>query len=135
MRLATLCSFGFIFHGPSGHFFYGWLESTIPGTDAVRVCSKVAFDQLVWCPVFMSVYIMYLGLVNRDPFAIIGNKIKNDLFGACLGSWKVWPLAHLIMFKFIPNKWRIPYVNAVQIAFNMLLSLLGNEKPRMSGDN
>ena len=78
---------------------------------------------------------MYLGLVNGDSFATIGNIIKNELFTACQESWKVWPLTHLIMFKFIPCKWRIPYVNAVQIAFNVILSLLGNKKLQMSGDN
>ncbi|KAK1746020.1 Mpv17/PMP22 family protein [Skeletonema marinoi] len=128
MRLVTLCSFGFVFHGPSGHYFYYYLDEIIPGTDAVHVCSKVVIDQLAWCPVFMSVFFLYLGLVNGDSFATIGNKIKNDLFNACLGSWKVWPIAHLINFKFIPNKWRIPYINAVQIAFNIFLSLLGNKK-------
>ncbi len=85
-----------LFYGPCGHFFYGWLEPTIPGTYAVRVCSKVAFDQLVWCPVFMIVFFTYFGLVNGDSFNTITDIIKNDLFSACLGSWKVWPLAILL---------------------------------------
>ena len=64
----------------------------MPGTDAVPVFSKVAIDQLFWCPIFMSVFFTYLGLVNGDSLATIGNKIKNDLLTACQGSWKVWPL-------------------------------------------
>jgi protein Mpv17 len=127
MRLATLSSFGFIYHGPSGHYFYNWLDEIIPGTEAVHVFSKVAVDQLFWCPIFMSVFFTYLGLVNGDSFATIGNKIKTDLFNACQGSWKVWPMAHFINFKFVSNKWRIPYINAVQIAFNIFLSLLGTK--------
>jgi protein Mpv17 len=127
-RLATLSFFGFIYHGPSGHYFYNWLDDKIPGTDATPVFTKVAIDQLFWCPIFMSVFFSYLGLVNGDSFATIGAKIKNDLFTACQGSWKVWPIVHLINFKFVSNKWRIPYINAVQIAFNMFLSLLGAKK-------
>lgn len=127
-RLATLSFFGFIYHGPSGHYFYNWLDKQIPGTDAIPVFSKVAFDQVIWCPIFMSVFFTYLGLVNGDSLNTIGNKIKSDLLTACQGSWKVWPLVHLINFKFVPNKWRIPYINAVQIAFNMFLSLLGSKK-------
>ena len=119
---------GFIYHGPSGHYFYNWLDKQIPGTDAVPVFTKVAVDQLFWCPIFMSVFFTYLGLVNGDSLNTIGNKIKNDLLTACQGSWKVWPLVHLINFKFVPNKWRIPYINAIQIAFNMFLSLLGSKK-------
>jgi protein Mpv17 len=127
-RLATLSFFGFIYHGPSGHYFYNWLDKQIPGTDAVPVFTKVAVDQIIWCPIFMSVFFTYLGLVNGDSLNTIGNKIKNDLLTACQGSWKVWPIVHLINFKFVPNKWRIPYINAVQIAFNMFLSLLGSKK-------
>jgi protein Mpv17 len=127
-RLATLSFFGFIYHGPSGHFFYNWLDKQIEGTDAVPVFTKVAIDQLFWCPIFMSVFFTYLGIVNGDSLSQIGNKIKNDLLTACQGSWKVWPIVHLINFKFVSNKWRIPYINAVQIAFNMFLSLLGSKK-------
>ena len=127
-RLATLSFFGFAYHGPSGHYFYNWLDEKIPGTDAIPVFSKVAVDQLFWCPIFMSVFFTYLGLVNGDSLATIGTKIKNNLLPACQGSWKVWPLVHLINFKFVSNKWRIPYINAVQIAFNMFLSLLGSKK-------
>jgi len=127
-RLATLSFFGFIYHGPSGHYFYNWLDDKIPGTDAVPVFTKVAVDQLFWCPIFMSVFFAYLGVVNGDSVATIGNKIRDDLLTACKGSWKVWPLVHMINFKFVSNKWRIPYINAVQIAFNMFLSLLGAKK-------
>ena len=95
-RLATLSFFGFIYHGPSGHYFYNWLDEKIPGTDAIPVFSKVAVDQLFWCPIFMSVFFTYLGLVNGDSLATIGNKIKADLFTACQGSWKVWPMVSIM---------------------------------------
>lgn len=127
-RLISFSLFGFIYHGPSGHFFYNWLDKKIQGTDAVPVFTKVAIDQLIWCPIFMSVFFTYLGLVNGDSMSAIGQKIKNDLLSACQGSWKVWPLVHIINFKFVPNKWRIPYINAVQLAFNMFLSLIGSKK-------
>ena len=54
-----------------------WLDKQM--TDAVPVISKVAVDQLFWCPIFMSVFFAYLGLVNGDGLAAIGAKIRNDL--------------------------------------------------------
>jgi protein Mpv17 len=126
-RFITLSIFGFIYHGPSGHYFYNWLDSKIQGTQAQNVALKVAIDQLFWCPIFMSVFFTYLGLVNGDSFNTIGNKIKNDLLTACQGSWKVWPLVHAVNFKFISTKHRLVFINSVQIAFNMFLSLLGTK--------
>jgi len=126
-RFLTLSAFGFLYHGPSGHYFYNWLDSQIEGTDAKAVFMKVAFDQLVWCPIFMSVFFTYLGLVNGDSMAVIGSKIKTDLFSACQGSWKVWPVVHAVNFKFISTKHRLVFINAIQVAFNMFLSLIGTK--------
>ena len=120
--------FGFLWHGPSGHYFYNWLDGVIPGKDAKAVFSKVAFDQIIWCPIFMTVFFTYLGLLAGDSFGVIGNKIKADLFTAVQGSWKVWPFVHAINFRFIPNKFRMIYINSVQIGFNMFLSVLGASK-------
>ena len=126
-RLVTLSVFGFIYHGPSGHYFYNWLDSKISGTDGVSVATKVAIDQIFWCPIFMTVFFTYLGLCAGDSFGTIGAKIKADLFTAMQGSWKVWPFVHAINFKFISTKHRLVFINGVQIAFNMFLSLLGSK--------
>jgi len=126
-RLVTLSVFGFIYHGPSGHYFYNWLDSKISGTDGVSVASKVAIDQIFWCPIFMCVFFTYLGLVSGDSFGTIGNKIKTDLLTAVQGSWKIWPVVHAINFKFISTKHRLVFINGVQIVFNMFLSLLGSK--------
>jgi len=126
-RLATLTAFGFLYHGPSGHYFYNWLDSKITGTDGKSVFTKVAIDQIFWCPLFMTVFFTYLGLVNGDSMATIGTKIKNDLFTACQGSWKIWPIVHAVNFKYISTKHRLVFINGVQIAFNMFLSLLGSK--------
>jgi protein Mpv17 len=127
-RLVTLAVFGLIYHGPSGHFFYNWLDSKIEGTDGKSVATKVGIDQIFWCPIFMCVFFTYLGLVNGDSFATIGTKIKTDLFSAMQGSWKVWPFVHAVNFKFISTKHRLVFINGVQIGFNMFLSLVGAGK-------
>jgi protein Mpv17 len=126
-RFLTLSAFGFLYHGPSGHYFYGWLDSKIKGTDAVSVATKVAIDQILWCPVFMTVFFTYLGLVNGDSLSTISTKLKNDLLSACQGSWKVWPIVHSLSFKLVPSKYRMLFLNGVQVAFNMFLSLIGTK--------
>ena len=127
-RFITLSVFGLIYHGPSGHYFYNWLDKQISGTDGKAVALKVLIDQTIWCPIFMSVFFTYLGLVNGDSLATIGDKIRNDLFAACQGSWKIWPLVHAVNFKFISTKHRLIFINSVQVAFNMFLSLIGTKK-------
>ena len=50
MRTIRLGSFGFLCHGSTGHYFYGMLDSKMPGTKPVTVASKVLIDQTIWKP-------------------------------------------------------------------------------------
>ena len=127
-RWVSFSAFGFLYHGPSGHYFYNWLDSKIKGTDPKSVFIKVAIDQIFWCPIFMTVFFTYLGLVRGDSLTVIADKIKSDLFEACKTSWKTWPLIHAINFSFIPSNLRLFYINTVQIAFNIFLSIIGSKK-------
>jgi protein Mpv17 len=110
----------------------------------------VAIDQLLWNPVFGTLFFGYMGLAQGDNFDQIKTRIKNDLFtqvrsvctrglydcGGVLtgfprrqvkGSWTVWPIAHAINFRFIPSEQRLLYINSIQIGYNCFLSVLANK--------
>jgi protein Mpv17 len=60
MRTLRLGSFGFLIHGTTGHYFYGFLDSKLPGTKPVTVASKVIIDQVFWNPIFGLMFFGYL---------------------------------------------------------------------------
>ncbi|CAM9199720.1 unnamed protein product [Chrysoparadoxa australica] len=128
MRTLRLGSFGALVHGPTGHFFYGFLDSKIPGTGPKQVASKVAIDQLVWNPIFGCMFFSYLGLAEGKSVGEIKTKISNDLQTAVMGSWAVWIPAHTINFRFVPTSQRLLYINSIQIGYNIFLSVLGSKK-------
>lgn len=88
-RLARMASFGFLIHGPTGHYFYSALDRAIVGTTPVKVASKVVIDQLMWAPVFTALFFGYLGLAERKSMDDIVKKIKNDTWTGVQASWKV----------------------------------------------
>lgn len=53
-------------------------------------------------------------LVQGNPAAIIGT-IQAKLIKTLLANYALWPLAHIINFKFIPSSQRILYINCVQV--------------------
>eukprot|EP00616_Rhizochromulina_sp_CCMP1243_P013725 CAMPEP_0118978430 /NCGR_PEP_ID=MMETSP1173-20130426/23677_1 /TAXON_ID=1034831 /ORGANISM="Rhizochromulina marina cf, Strain CCMP1243" /LENGTH=179 /DNA_ID=CAMNT_0006928625 /DNA_START=11 /DNA_END=550 /DNA_ORIENTATION=- len=128
MRTVRLGSFGLLVHGTTGHYFYGFLDSKLPGTKPVTVASKVLIDQVFWNPCFGIMFFTYLGLAEGKSFADIMKKIKADLKTAVMGSWAVWVPAHTINFAFIPPSQRLLYINSIQIGYNIFLSFLGNKK-------
>jgi protein Mpv17 len=47
-----------------------------------------------------------------------------------LANYALWPIAHLINFKFVPSEQRILYINCVQIIWSAYLSNLASVKLR-----
>jgi len=128
MRTVRLGTFGLCIHGTTGHYFYGFLDSKLPGTKPITVATKVAIDQTIWNPIFGLMFFGYLNLLEGKSFEDYTNKIKADLKTAVMGSWAVWVPAHTINFAFIPPSQRLLYINTIQIGYNVFLSFLGNKK-------
>lgn len=126
-RMLRLASFGFLIHGPTGHFFYGFLNGKMPSTTPVNVATKVAIDQILWTPIFDVVFLTYMTLAEGKTLDDVKTKIQNDLSTAVRGSWAIWPVAHAINFGFIPSSQRTRYFNSVQIVYNMFLSFIANK--------
>jgi protein Mpv17 len=102
------------------------LDCIVIGTGPREVVSKILIDQLLWCPIFMICYFSYLGICENDPIPVIVSKIQQDLFTAITTSWKIWPLAHAIQFRWVATKHRIIYINCIEVCFIMFLSFLAN---------
>ena len=54
--------------------------------------------------------------------------IQNKLLPMMLANFAVWPIAHLINFKFIPSQQRILYINCIQV--RIIYTLLAQSHPR-----
>lgn len=89
MRTVRLGSFGFLLHGTTGHYFYGFLDSKLPGTAPMTVATKVAIDQTIWNPIFGCMFFGYLNLMEGKSVDDYVRKIKADLKTAVMGSWVV----------------------------------------------
>jgi protein Mpv17 len=125
-RLARLSSFGFFVHGSTSHFFYNFLDGKIPGKSAASVASKVFIDQVLWNPIFGVMFFSYVAALEGKGPEYVVNKVKKELLTSVTGSWKVWPLAHTINFRFIPSSQRVLYINSIQIGYNCFLSIISS---------
>lgn len=94
MRTVRLGSFGFFIHGTTGHYFYGMLDSKLPGTKPITVATKVAIDQTIWNPIFGLMFFGYLNAMEGKSFEDYKKKLNADLKTAVMGSWAVWVPAH-----------------------------------------
>jgi protein Mpv17 len=134
MRTLRLGSFGFLVHGTTGHYFYGFLDSKLPGTKPATVATKVVVDQVFWNPIFGCMFFGFLNFAEGKSFADLKKKLNQDLQTAVMGSWAVWVPAHTVNFAFIPPAQRLLYINTIQIGYNIFLSFLGNKGVEEEGE-
>lgn len=130
LRFLRFSAFGAFFHGPSGHIFYRWINRKFPGSTPTAVTKKILIDQIIWNPIFSFVLYLFTGVIGGATPNFILSKMKRNIGIAVLGSWFIWPLGHLINFKFVPAQYRLMYMNFVQLAYNVLLSVLVGEWPK-----
>lgn len=124
-RVARSAAAGFIGHGPLSHLWYGvsegffdWLGwegwwTTFP---------KITVDQLVWSPIWNGCYIFLLGAMKREALGEIIGTVKSTSFSLITSGLKLWPLAHVVTYGFIPVENRLLWVDLVEILWVTILS-------------
>lgn len=88
-RIARMAAFGFLIHGPTGHYFYSALDRVIVGKTPLKVASKVFVDQVMWAPIFTVIFFSFLGAAERKSGSEIVEKVKADTWDGVKASWKV----------------------------------------------
>ncbi|KAJ1450758.1 hypothetical protein M885DRAFT_570775 [Pelagophyceae sp. CCMP2097] len=119
-RLLKMASFGLLLHGTTGHCFYGFLDAQLRGTTPQIVALKVAIDQTLWAPTFMTMFFTYMP-------ELIASRLRQGIIPAMQGSWVTWIPAHTINFAFVPPSQRLLYINVIQVFFNVFMSIIGNK--------
>lgn len=122
LRLLLVSSFGLLFHGPLGHVFYTNLNTALPDSSLLGVGKKVLLDQLFYVPFLYTVLVAHLGvLLGFSPKTILSNA-KKVLPSLILSSWALWPISHLINFSFVPARYRLLFINFVQLVSNVIVA-------------
>jgi len=118
--------YGLLIDGPVGHYFYQFLDKNISPEDpkGVRaVFSKTAVDQLIWAPIMTVVFLAFLTTLEGRPEAVL-SIVQAKLLPIMMANFGVWPLAHLINFRYVAPEQRILFNNCIAIAWTTYLSYM-----------
>lgn len=92
MRTAKMATFGLALHGPIGHYWYGFLDRSImtaAPTSAAAVAAKTAIDQILWAPIFTSVFFGSMKLMDGKANEI-QDEVSNKLWPTMKVNWTVY---------------------------------------------
>jgi protein Mpv17 len=129
-RILRLGAYGLLLDGPIGSMWYDVLEKFVcpdEPTGNKAVLMKTALDQVVYATIMTAVFFAVIRTWEGHPEAIMST-LQAKFWPTLAANYMVWPLAHVINFKFVPSQFRILYNNAVCVAWLTYLSLLTHSK-------
>ena len=87
---------------------------------ARTVLSKVAIDQLIFTPVGLVIFYTCFKTLEGQPWKVPAT-IREKFFPTLFAGFAIWPLAHIVNFRFVPTQQRVLFVNGVTVCQNHAL--------------
>ena len=84
-----------LLQGPFHHYFYTFLEKTIPGTKAFPVFKKTIADQMLSSPTSLAIFFFGHGFLERRNLKEIHEEVQHKF----LHTWKVC-FRHIHLIKY-----------------------------------
>lgn len=110
-----------ISQGPLHHYLYKWMDRILPGASVSTVFKKIGIDQFVISPIFIVTYLYSAGLLEGSSVRECTDEIKDKYWTIYTADWLVWPPTQFINFYFINPKYRVLYINAITMLYNVFL--------------
>ena len=134
VRLKTFFLCGLLYVGPFIHRYYEllatfarWLHTKYSATNRQQILGQLFLDQTlgvaIFFPLYFYVYEFFEAIVRQSPpsFARAHAKCLEQIKGVVLMQYRVYPLANLINFGYVPEQLRVLYSNTVGVLWNIYL--------------
>lgn len=107
------------------HAFHTFLDKVVfkgkKQTSPWVVVGKLAIDQLLFAPLFTSLYFYVRGLSEDRSLAITTAQLKEELGGIMQKNWTLWVPANFINYLVIPLELRVLFGSVVAFFWNAYL--------------
>ncbi|XP_051159266.1 protein Mpv17 [Leptopilina boulardi] len=125
-RTAGFAGIGFFLAGPATRTWYGILDKYIGSKGGIVTLKKVAFDQLLFAPVFLCALIVVIGILQGNEIDNIKLKLKNEYPDILVSNYKLWPAVQLLNFGIVPLQYQVLVVQTVALLWNTYISYRTN---------
>ncbi|XP_053680591.1 mpv17-like protein 2 [Anopheles nili] len=119
-RVANMTLVG-ISQGPLHHYLYKWMDVILPGASFATVFKKIAIDQFVISPIFIVTYLYSAGLLEGASVVDCSHELREKYWIIYTADWLVWPPTQFINFYLVSPKYRVLYINAITMLYNVFL--------------
>ncbi|EGD72052.1 hypothetical protein PTSG_00068 [Salpingoeca rosetta] len=126
-RAVRLSSWYAVVHAPYIHMWYGFLDKLYGIGPGFRLAfKKVVTDQTLNMPLFLGVTLYVSARMSGMNHTDAWEKTKRDHLETIIGAALCWVPALCVNFMYVPPKYRLLFVNVVQVGFGVFLSKMAN---------
>ncbi|XP_058460103.1 mpv17-like protein 2 [Malaya genurostris] len=110
-----------ISQGPMHHYLYQWMDRILPKMDIQTVFLKIGLDQFIMSPIFIVSYLYTAGLLEGNSIRKCTDECSAKYWTIYAADWIVWPPMQFINFLWLNPKYRVLYINAITMLYNVFL--------------
>lgn len=104
------------------HYWYAWLDRTIPGYTVRIVFRKILVDQLVGSPLAISTFFGTLGVLEGSTLPECIAEVKAKAWRLYVAEWMIWPPCQFLNFYVLSTKYRVLFDNLVSLGYDIYTS-------------
>eukprot|EP00877_Chromochloris_zofingiensis_P002350 jgi/Chrzof1/12115/Cz06g21270.t1 len=122
-RTVKMALYGLLWGGPSAHYWQEWLQRLFARKQGSLVpVQKVMVDQVTYGPLQNLIFMMFSAMaLNGASVEETIQQMVRDFPSVQRQGWKVWPLAGIINYKFVPLECRVLFINLVALCWGTFL--------------
>ena len=116
--------------GLAAHVWYNGVEIVLPGNSTFAVVFKIFLDQTIYSIPQTFMFFVATAKLRGEGTTLAIADAKKKLMPTMKAGWSVWPMVHFITYKFVPIRYRVPWVKFVVIFWTAYLSWASNNSSR-----
>ncbi|KAF4308156.1 Mpv17/PMP22 [Botryosphaeria dothidea] len=102
-----------------------YVEEERPKLDLKNTLTKWFVDCITLGAIFNTIaFLVIMGIMKGQSSAQIGLNIQTETIPIIVAGYKIWPIASIISFSFIPVEKRIVFLSAVGLCWGIYMSLV-----------
>lgn len=137
VRTAHIVMTGFVWSGPSAHYWYQSLERivqrlnfAIQGNPVKALFTRSILDAILFSPSTVAGYLTVRTILEGKGWKGVVDKLRVAWAKIVLSAWKFWPAVNVFSFWFLPVEYRVLYANIMSLLWTGYLSFMNQLKAK-----
>ena len=127
--LAQVSRFAFlnvVFVAPVLHHWYQFINRAVPGKSLGRVAQRVFWDEFVFSPMYIPVFLGMLWKLEGSSNEDIYKMTKSEVPSIIVAEWALWVPGMFGIFRFVPVKFQVLAINSLGVVWQTFLAYMAS---------